>query len=185
LLSHPLADRLVSHRPFSSLSYIKTVLELPGWWARIFRWFEGFDRSLLEQLPLSSKRELLRSYSDIRSSEDHESEGGADQYKSAASQAAGSKNKGEWVAPLRGVAVAVFSEGPQPSEEKDQRPDRALTGSHDTAGASPRYEYRSMGSESQRQSAPGQQPVVVAAEIQAQKQDERREREIEALREVR
>ena len=125
--------------------YIKSVLEMPGWWAKVFRWFEGFDVSLLEMTRTdkharSVRYGLLKDYR----AESHDSETygrgdgrGLDGTKlvhpganvdvgTAAVQAdhnAGHLNRAQIVAPLAGVAVAVFSEGPDKAK-RDQRDEK-------------------------------------------------------------
>lgn len=128
------------------------MLELPGWWAKFFRWFEGFDISLLAQMgekDSSLERGLLTrknsstglirgaSYDDGRMSHassmgtkaDLETGGAA----ARAAQNAGGRNRDQAVAPLAGVAVAVFSEGPDKAA-KQNADNEAKFGRHGVVG---------------------------------------------------
>lgn len=127
--------------------YIKSVLEMPGWWAKVFRWFEGFDVSLIEMTRTdkharSVRYGLLKDYraeshdadSDTYTRGDGHGVGGTKlvhpganvDVGTAAMQAdhnAGHLNRAQIVAPLAGVAVAVFSEGPEKAK-RDQRDEK-------------------------------------------------------------
>jgi hypothetical protein len=183
--------------------YIKTVLELPGYWAMAVRWFEGFDRSLMVQLP-SHKRGLLAS-SPGGTLNGPSSPQGADSspYRSEARKHALERNEREVVAPLSGVAVAVFSEGPHKEKRDEDRrrakygekgvlgqaitPERKeQAGSSDTgtgapapAGVSPNaggleeYHYHAMEGGTCTGEEERKQPVVVAGEIAEQEEETR------------
>jgi len=113
--------------------YIKTVLEQPGWWALCARWFEGFDKSLLMQIHEGqhgdTRRGLLQDYDEESGAA---AGGGLAVDKPVNATASGSQaaaeaqrntahqNRQEAVAPLAGVAVAVFSQGPVQQMQQQQ-----------------------------------------------------------------
>jgi hypothetical protein len=107
--------------------YIKTVLELPGWWAKLFRWFEGFDTALLQQIREGKHGETRRGLLNGQHVADDEeavdaetTSGGMRDPAAQAAYNAGHRNEAEAVKPLAGVAVAIFSEGPEKAERAQE-----------------------------------------------------------------
>jgi hypothetical protein len=107
--------------------------------------FEGFDVSLLSQLHAgkgseSMRRGLLKGIVNDNHDDEHgldaEMGGGTDESSRAAKVASHNElhqNQDQAVAPLAGVAVAVFSEGPEKAE-KDQAAREAKYGEKGLAG---------------------------------------------------
>lgn len=117
------------------------LLELPGWWAAVFRWFEGFNKSLKEQLPTESDAAAAAAHqrrmhkgggglvspreginSPLYSPGGHEAAyshggGGLGPFEENA-RVNTRDNEHQAVQPLGGVGVSVFSEGPTKEQQQ-------------------------------------------------------------------